>query len=444
MKLPTLGTILAFLAISLMPARASIAAGSVNGHWLVNADFHGTPIYGRMEIEQQGQKITGRFFGEKLEGSLDGGAIHFVAKDKAGGTRKVDGSLKNGVLAGTVVDTDAANESHPDHFAFSATLIRQEPRTAPGHHEFVPSVFYRGFSAANKAVLSVNPGDSIHTTTIDAAGVDKDGHARIMGGNPQTGPFYIQSAIPGDTLVVHLTRLTLNRDYAISDDALVSRALNQGLAVKMKDAGESVVWHLDVAEGLASLQKPGAHMAGYRIPVHPMLGCIATAPAPARGVPNTGDSGSYGGNMDFNEIIEGATIYLPVSVPGALLYLGDGHAAQGDGELNGNALETSLDVEFTVDVIPGRGLPEPRVESSTYIMAMGLAGSLDDAFRSATANMASWIAEDYDLTPQETAELIGTAAEYRVSEVADRNAGVVLKISKERLKGFTKVHANAN
>jgi amidase len=95
-------------------------------------------------------------------------------------------------------------------------------------------------------------------------------------------------------------------------------------------------------------------------------------------------------------------------------------------------------------VIPGRGLPEPRVESSTYIMAMGLAGSLDDAFRSATANMASWIAEDYDLTPQETAELIGTAAEYRVSEVADRNAGVVLKISKERLKGFTKVHANAN
>jgi acetamidase/formamidase len=75
--------------------------------------------------------------------------------------------------------------------------------------------------------------------------------------------------------------------------------------------------------------------------------------------------------MDFNEIIEGATIYLPVSVPGALLYLGDGHAAQGDGELNGNALETSLDVEFTVEVIPGRGLPEPRVESSTYIMAMG-------------------------------------------------------------------------
>jgi acetamidase/formamidase len=146
---------------------------------------------------------------------------------------------------------------------------------------------------------------------------------------------------------------------------------------------------------------------------------------------------------DFNEIVEGATIYLPVSVPGALLYLGDGHAAQGDGELNGNALETSLDVEFTVDIIPGRRTPGPRVESTTHIMAMGLGGSLDDAFKSATANMAGWIAEDYKLTPSEIAELFGTAAEYRVSEVANRNAGVVLKISKERLKSLTEIEKNA-
>jgi amidase len=247
MQPPTIITILAFLAIGLMPARASNAAESVSGHWLVNADFHGTAIYGRMELEQHGQKLTGQLFGEKLEGSLDDSAIHFIAKDKSGGTRQVDGSLKSGVLAGTVVDTDAANESHPDHFSFTATLIRREPRSASVRRELVPSVFYRAFSAANKAVLTVNPGDSIHTTTVDAAGVDKDGHARIMGGNPQTGPFYIQSAIPGDTLVVHLTHLRLNRDYAISDDALVGRALDQGLAVKMKDVGESVVWHLDLA-----------------------------------------------------------------------------------------------------------------------------------------------------------------------------------------------------
>jgi amidase len=110
--------------------------------------------------------------------------------------------------------------------------------------------------------------------------------------------------------------------------------------------------------------------------------------------------------------------------------------------LNGNALETSLDVEFTVDVIPGRRLPGPRVESTTHIMAMGLAGSLDDAFRSATSNMAAWLAEDHKLTAAEVAEVLGTSAEYTVSEVADRNAGVVLKINKERLTGLAAGETN--
>lgn len=141
--------------------------------------------------------------------------------------------------------------------------------------------------------------------------------------------------------------------------------------------------------------------------------------------------------MDFNEVVEGATVYLPVSVPGALLYVGDAHAAQGDGELNGNALETSLDVEFTVDVIPAKRIPGPRVESATHIMAVGLAGSLDDAFRIATSSMASWLMDDYKLTPSEAAQVLGTAAEYKVNEVADRNAGIVLKLNKERLSALT-------
>ena len=95
-----------------------------------------------------------------------------------------------------------------------------------------------------------------------------------------------------------------------------------------------------------------------------------------------------------------------------------------------------MDVEFTVDVIPGHRPPGPRVESSTQIMAMGLDGSLDDAFKDATANMAAWLSDDYQLTPPEIAEVLGSAAEYKVSEAADRNAGVVLKINKARLKGL--------
>lgn len=296
-------------------------------------------------------------------------------------------------------------------------------------HEFTPSVFYRQFSAASGPVLTISPGDTIHTTTLDAGGVDERDRQRSPPGNPQTGPFFIIGARPGDMLAVHIVHLRLNRDWAFSDDALVPRAVGQVEALKM--SGKPVRWRLDRERGLAMPDKPGPHMGGYVVPVRPMLGCIATAPL--SGAPDTRVSGPYGGNMDFNEIVEGATVYLPVSVPGALLYFGDGHALQGDGELNGNALETSLDVEVSVELIPSRNQPSPRVENQTHIMAMGLGRSLDDAFRQATVNLSAWLARDYHLTPAEIAEVIGTAVEYRISEVADRDAGIVAKLSKARL-----------
>src|SRR5436305_1259668 len=165
----------------------------------------------------------------------------------------------------------------------------------------------------------------------------------------------------------------------------------------------------------------------------PMLGCVAVAPNVAQAPPGSGDSGRYGGNMDFNEIVEGATVYLPVSVPGALLYVGDGHALQGDGELNGNALETSMDVEFTVDVIPNKSLTTPRVESPTHIMTVGLGGTLEDALRAATASLGQWLEQDYRLTPSEIAIVLGSSVEYNIAEVADRNAGVAAKLRKDRL-----------
>jgi amidase len=432
---PVLGYLLALAAVPLLAQtdRPLSATQSPTGRWLVTADVHGIPVYISMDIEQQGEKISGTYDGQRLQGTFKGGSLHFLAQDDSGG-EIADGTLVGGVLSGKIVDYDNYNREHPDRYTFTATLVPDRRPVVPRRHEFAPSVFYREFSPLNRPVLTVSPGDTIHTRTIDASGTDEIGQRRSTGGNPQTGPFYIESAMPGDTLVVHLTRLQLNRDYALSDDAIVARGLDNGLAVKMKDGGKTVRWRLDLTKGLASLEKPGEHTVKYAIPIHPMLGCMATAPSPTRAAPNTGDSGTFGGNMDFNEIVEGATVYLPVFVPGALLYVGDGHAVQGDGEVNGNALETSLDVEFTVDVIARRRTPGPRLESTTHIMAMGLGGSLDDAFRNATSNMAQWLTEDYRLTPSEVAEVLGPAAEYKVSEVADRNAGIVLKISKEVLK----------
>jgi amidase len=415
------------------PARPANAG--VTGSWMVNTDYFGSTIYYRMELKQEGEKLSGDFGGDKLEGTVKGNAIYFFAKDEEGGIDELKGTLQGTTITGTVVFTHP-DDPHPTTHKIVAELIPARRTRAPQRHEFVPTTFYRQFSAAIKPVLTIAPGDTVHTTTVDAGGKDEKGVTRVLGGNPETGPFYVETALPGDTLAVHLTRLRLNRDWAESDDFLVGRAVDSDLAAKMKDLGKTVRWHLDTEHGVATPEKPAEHLKQYSVPLRPMLGCVAVAPNAAQAAPGTGDSGRYGGNMDFNENAEGATIYLPVSVPGALLYVGDGHALQGDGELNGNALETSMDVEFTVDVIPAKRIPGPRVESATHVMAMGLAGSLDDAFREATANMAQWLTDEYKLTPSEVAQVLGTSAEYKVSEVADRNAGMVLKINKERLKSL--------
>jgi len=410
------------------------SGGPLTGRWTVSSDFHGTTLYFPLEMEQQGDKLTGNFDGDKLEGTVSGSSVQFLAKDDHGGSEDVKATWKGSTISGTVVFISGDDPTHPETHPFTATPVPARRAGPPERHEFTPTVFYRRFSPENKPVLTVAPGDTIHTTTVDAGGTDEKGVTRVLGGNPETGPFYIETAAPGDTLVVHITKLRLNRDWAISDDGIVDRATDSDLAAKNKDLWKNVRWHLDLAKGTASPEKPAEHLTNYVVPVRPMLGCVATAVGSAQAPPGTGDSGRFGGNMDFNEIVEGATVYLPVSNPGALLYVGDGHATQGDGELNGNALETSLDVEFTVDVIPGKRIRGPRVESATHIMAMGLGGSLEDALRGATGSMAAWLNEDYQLTPSEVAQVLGSAAEYRISEVADRNAGIVLKISKARLE----------
>ncbi len=409
----------------------------LTGRWFVSSDFHGTPLYFKLELTQQDGKLTGNFDGDKLEGTVAGNTVHFLAKDEHGGSEEANATLKGNGMSGTVIFINGDDPGHPESHEFTATLIQPRPSGPAKRHEFVPTTFYRQFSPFNKPVLTIAPGDTVHTTTVDAGGTDEKGVTRVLGGNPETGPFYVESAYPGDTLVVHITRLRLNRDWAMSDDYIVDRAVDRDMAVKAKDDGKSVRWHLDIAKGVAAPEKPGDHIAHYSVPVRPMLGCVATATGPAQAPPGTGDSGRYGGNMDFNEVVEGATVYLPVSNPGALLYVGDGHAVQGDGELNGNALETSMDVEFSVDVIPSKRIGSPRVESATHIMVVGLAGSLDEAFREATGNMAQWLMDDYKLTSSEVAQVLGTSAEYKVGEVADRNAGMILKINKERLANLT-------
>jgi acetamidase/formamidase len=435
----TLGTVLFFAVAASCLASQQPGAADLSGNWIISADLFGTTIYERMELAQSGKNVTGKYTGDKItSGEALGDILHMIATSDDGTTSEVNAKLEGETLTGTTVETDPKDKDHPRKYSFTAKRIVPLQHRSPQRHEFTPTIFYRQFSPNNKPVLTIAPGDIVHTTTVDAAGADEKGVVRVLGGNPETGPFYIDGAEPGDTLVVHILSLRLNRDYAISDDAIDESAKNSDLALMMKDGGKSVRWHLDVVKGVAFPEGAGKDLANYSVPLKPMLGCVATAVGPAQAPPPTGDSGGYGGNMDFNEIGEGATIYLPVANPGALLYLGDAHAEQGDGELNGDALETSADVEFSADVIPGTRLFGRRIETPTHIITMGLSASLDDALKGATDAMAKWLNEDYTLTPSETAQVLGTAAEYKVSEVADRNSGVVLKINKQRLAGLLK------
>ena len=148
---------------------------------------------------------------------------------------------------------------------------------------------------------------------------------------------------------------------------------------------------------------------------------------------STGDTGRFGGNMDFNEVVEGNTVYLPVQQPGALLYMGDAHALQGDGETTQYALETSMDVTFSVELIKGKAIGMPRVESPSQIMVLGQAGSLDDALKAASTGMIQWLQQDYGLTLSQAAQVLGSAMHYSVPNLAGRSVGVAARIDKNLL-----------
>jgi acetamidase/formamidase len=176
-------------------------------------------------------------------------------------------------------------------------------------------------------------------------------------------------------------------------------------------------------------------MKNFQVPIVPMIGCIATAPAGQLSYRGT-DLGPYGGNMDYNRMGEGATLYLPVFHPGALLFLGDAHAAMGDGELTGSALETSVDVEMTVDVIRDFATVGPRLENAEYLMSMGIAGSVPDSIQIATSQLGDWLKTLYKLNDNELAVLLGAVLKYDITEMVDSQFNVVAKVPKSALAGL--------
>ena len=300
-------------------------------------------------------------------------------------------------------------------------------------HRIYPDKHSRVFSAFKEPVLRIKTGDTVITRTWDSGGQDYQGVRHIQhpyvypeSGNPLMGPFYIEEAEYGDALEVHLDRVRLNRNWGYTSYRLNPGALSsaEGLYpnVYKMDAlrpgrADLIPWDLDIARGVANPRLLEGSGHKFNLPVRPMLGCIGVAP-PGEEVQTSGPSYTHGGNIDYNDIVEGVTVYFPVYHKGAYFYIGDGHALQGDGEGLGSGVETSLDVQFTVKVHKGKRLSMPRLVNEEYIVSIGsqpeFRSSMDFGLRMANSDMIRWLTTDFKLTQPEAHMLMGTVVQHKI------------------------------
>jgi len=422
-------------------------AVDVAGNWIAEISTSGEPQYARVSLGVDGSKVSGSWGDSIISGTISGQDLELVLADAQGRTNgnlkghleadKIlgDGTLSGGGRAGRTAAAagfgafGAAGRSTQINWVLkrAATL----PAT-PQIHQFVPTDLYATYSGTLKPALTIFPGDTVHTWTADAGGVDANG-VRHRGGDSAVGPFYIEGALPGDTLVVHFLKVKTNRSSARQGTRINAHAVTAAYLVSAKyDPDFSGEWTLSPDKGIATLAHPSERLKGYSVPIKPMIGCISVAP-PGEEQYRGGDLGPFGGNLDYNDNIEGTTIYLPVYHRGALFGIGDGHAAMGDGEVTGSALETSLDVDFSVDVIRDDASVQPRAETKDYLISFGVSGSVPESIQIATAQLATWVKKDYKLSDSEVAILFGATLKYDITELVDAKYNVVAKIPKSVL-----------
>ncbi len=304
--------------------------------------------------------------------------------------------------------------------------------------------YYNTFSHANPVLARVKPGEFISTKTLDASGRDDKGTVRAQPPNPLTGPFYVEGAEPGDAVIVRFTKVRMNRNwgfssyrlglYALTPETIEGLYPNRYRPNEIVDGRAAVVpWDLDLDGQTVRLREPSSTALKLTFPAKPMLGCVGVAPA-GDFAPTSSPAGSYGGNLDYNEIREGTSVLLPVFHPGALVFIGDGHALQADGEPTGTGIETSMDVEFTIEVRKKAGLSGPRVETPEHIISIGsqpeFVSSTNRALEMATSDMVSWLTAEYRTEPWAAHLLIGAVGRYDIITVA---GSVGLKIPKSQL-----------
>jgi len=321
--------------------------------------------------------------------------------------------------------------------------------------EFTPTFEDYAFTFGGAApVLRVKPGTALRlwsddafcgvlrsTTDLSSEKVD------LRHVNPQTGPFYVEGAEPGDTLALHLVSLDPARDWGASAHIpFFGGMTGTDRVVTLQDALPDLtyIYELDRARQTVTFV---AHTGDFSVdlPLAPMLGTVGVAPAGGE-VRSSLVPDRFGGNMDTPQMRAGTTCYLAVNVEGALFSVGDGHYRQGEGEACGTAVEGAMTTTLIVELIKGGVAPGwPRLEDDDHWMVVGSSRPLEDAWRIAQADLVRWFEELYDLHPMDGYQLLSQITEAPIANVVDANYSAVVKARKSLLpaaQAYDGLHAD--
>jgi len=281
------------------------------------------------------------------------------------------------------------------------------------------------FDPRHASVLTVDPGDTIVVGSLDASGylerqtVPGEVRPRMFPeprGHCLTGPIAVRGARPGDMLALHFVDITAGEwgwKVAGARDSPITRRLGLGA-----NAPAWLLWELDSESGIATESR------GFARSLAPFLGVMGLAPATPGEHSTTPPRPESGGNIDCRDLVAGSTLYLPVSVPDALLYLGDGHAAQGDGEVGGTAIECPMTTEVVVEITTDRPLRSIHAETPVGRITFGFHPDLDVAMGDALDAMIEWMTVLYELDKPTALALASTVVDLRITQVANQTWGV--------------------
>jgi amidase len=315
-------------------------------------------------------------------------------------------------------------------------------------HQLEPQIYYYTFGP-HPAAWHIHSGDTVVAHTVDALGYDARRQplpasrkqqipgTSLADANPCVGPIYVEEAAEGDLLAVRIHRIRLTRDFATSELLPNFGSLTgegPGHLFLFNEAVPSIEyeWHLDLDRNVGLLELSHSRMRQVEVPLRPFIGTIGVAPRFGR-VETSLTPGEHGGNMDSAEVCEGTTLYLPVWVDGAYLSFGDVHAAQGDGELIGTALEVTAEVTLEIEVVKGRTAEWPRLENRDWLMVAGSTRPLMDCIRLASLELLAWLVDEYGFQREEAWQVMSQVTTMQIANVVDPNYTVVVRFPKSCL-----------